>query len=82
MQKIHCSGCGRSERIEQPETKRIIKPVTLTLNEAGTRSWDDAEKYTEDLCGDCVKRIITSFFGVKGDDVLDPPIMLVPGVAM
>lgn len=82
MQKTHCSGCGRSEMAGQPETKRKIKPVTLVLNKEGTRSWDAAESYNEDLCDDCVKRIVTSFFGVRGDNLLDPPIMLVPGVAV
>lgn len=80
--KIHCSGCGKTETLSpQQKEGEKIRETTLIVDPKSARSWEANESYTEDLCEDCVKKIITSFFGIRGD-ILDPPILRVAGVAL
>lgn len=61
MIKVHCQGCGRSERIDQ--LRNGDRPTIRTCN-FETEGFDGG-KWTADLCQRCVDRLKANFFGIE-----------------
>lgn len=61
MIKVHCQGCGRSERIDQ--LRNGARPTIRTCN--FEVEGFDGRKYAADLCEKCKDRLLANFFGVE-----------------
>jgi len=77
MRRTICRGCGAT--VESDKVKGSnLHLVTLTVHAHDTREWVQRTRngdtsYAEDLCDDCIGRILHNYFGVPAEGQLETP---------